>query len=691
MSEVNPALLLHLPLDEMRNRILYDMTRARRNASAVGAAIEDDPDFGQCLKLNGGPDSHVVLPLLKLEPMSRGPFTFLMWVKITKQADLFDIGLGPGLQRLKVGFSGSVANPRFTVLMPTEREPSNGLSSAHTLINPEFVARPDGWTHVAMIWNPRGEGSVGFLLNGRPPTGISGTPARGTPAAPPIDPNNVGFDGYLGRPSFDGRMAHFRIYSRVLTNEQVVWDMEEDRPVRYRYRITHPLDFSLENRDTDPVLYMDNHPDGQKMTLRITPASRGEMLLGELPGQEAGPDNHHFELAFRPGTLAPGSLDKITITPPADGWKTGFRPWANPNDHDSLYLLRTIAGRIAEAGVTLQLEHLMPDARYGTRTTLVDFRYRNLKSGGGESISGNVEQKLDLITSLGRRNIPLHIGFAGSNQILNNASEPQVVKLRITNVSMGGTSAATLRFDDKSELILSVDQKTGTDWALDVPDKVGRIGVRYAKGRAAPNSPAALRGGGQPWSWTVPLKDLTIAPDETLELRLENVTASGANGDCNLYVDYRGVPGYWDGRVICVLEKTSIIDAGGKIGIGTASPGVELEVKGTLKADSLRIGAGSRNFTPLTLRAGWTPADDLTPKWYKDALGAVHLTGHCFYRLPQGLAEKQAWLNQAQIAMDMPWECQPATRTQLRFPGRVRLPISNQVPDWSGLLLLHAR
>jgi hypothetical protein len=675
MSDTDPRLLLHLPLDELRGEVLFDTTRQRRNATARGAAIVEDEEFGQCLELSGGAESHVILPPLKIEPLSHPPLTFLMWIKTEAPCNLFDLWFGPEIQRLQVHFSRDPTSLRFSVLMPTGISPVNGVNVAYRLNDPELVAQSRRWVHIAMVWDPRRAGSSGFYCNGRRPAAISATLA-------PVAPQPLGglgdIQGYFGRPSFRGRLAQFRVYARALTEEEIRWDMAEDRPVRYRYRITHPLDFSLENRDGDPALYIDNHPDGQKMVLRVTPASRAELHLAQLTDHVPKPDNHHFELAFRPGTLAPGSVDKIRVAPPADGWESGFRNWTNPNDHDSLYLLRTVPGPLPASGMTLQLEHLLPDARYGTRTTLVDFRYRNIKSGSGETVIGSVEQNLDLITHLGRRNIPLHVGFVGSHQVLNNDENPQTLRLRITNILPDGTQTGTLRFDERSEFILSLDERTGAEWALNLPEKLGDIVVRYAKGQVTNSAPAAQRRGGtdgKPWSWAIPLKELTIAPEETLEVRLENVTASGSNGHSNLYVDYRNVPSYWDGRFVCVIDKTPLVYREAKVGIGTASPDVELDVKGTLRVDALKI-TSRPVLTPLMLSDGWKQELDnrSTPKWYKDALGVVHLTGHCFYVLPAAGDQRRSWLTRRQTLITLPPECANAVLQQ--FPGRVRL-----IPD----------
>src|SRR5262249_37657907 len=163
---------------------------------------------------------------------------------------------------------------------------------------------------------------------------------------------------------------------------------------------------------------------------------------------------------------------------------------SKPDDQDSLYLLCAQPGALPDAGLQLELDSLLPDSRYGTRTTLVDFRYRNLKSGGGESISGSVQQNLDLVNHLGRRNIPLHVGFAGTKRLLTTSAPPSRLRLRVTNIlpktdvlgdPLKSASTGVLRFNEKSEFILSLDDRPDTDWALNIPEKIGEIAIRYGK------------------------------------------------------------------------------------------------------------------------------------------------------------------------------------------------------------------
>ncbi|HKQ78628.1 MAG TPA: LamG domain-containing protein [Blastocatellia bacterium] len=692
----DPDLLLHLTLDELHGNALFDTTEARRNGASHGAKIVVDDGFGQCLELQGNPDSYVELPSLKAVRGDSQALTFMLWVKpaMGKNMSLVELNHLYGESDKALGFSLRQFSNTELLFSVYGADFVSGQSNAYHLVDDDLVKEISGWFHLAFVKNQNGHNCY---LNGRPfsafhmkmmGTQLNWTSPAGAGKAAPER-------GFLGKSEFDreeiggsfeGRVAQLRVYNRALTPEEINWDMEGDRPVQYRYRITHPIDFSLENGDADPTLFMDGHPDGQKMTLRVDNVSSGQIHLAPLPGQELSETNCHFELAFRPGTLAPGSLGKVAVASPNTDWKIASKVWAKPNDRDSLYLLCTNPGPLPGTGLTLELEHLLPDARYGTRATLVDFRYKNLKSGGGEAISGNAQQNLDLINHLGRRNIPLHVGFAGSNLILNKSDRSTKLRLRVTNVlprtdllgaSLESSSSGVLRFDEKSQFIISFDERPGTDWALDTPDRIGRIVVRYAKGQMTDASPTANRFGGtegKPWQWAIPLKELTLGPEEHLEIRLENVTATGSYGHSNLYFDYRNVPGYWDGRFTCMIEKTPLTYFNGKVGVGVAEPHAELEVKGALKVDSLIV-----NHSPaihiLERKEGWEPFTDRTPKYFKDSQGIVHLTGECYLKLPPdwNAAQKRQWVESHRQALVLPSDCVPALQLYgLNFPAHVQ-------------------
>ncbi|MDX2030051.1 MAG: LamG domain-containing protein [Blastocatellia bacterium] len=684
MSE--PDLKLHLALDELQGPKLYDESPVRRNALHHGVRIVEDEGFGPCLELTGAPDSYVELPALS--DVLGAARTIMCWVKlpaVDRPAALLDLESSIGT---RFSFSLQRTSAGELLLSTGDSSAFSESSMSYRLADPRIRQITSTWFHLALVMAPSPQG--GYYLNGRPiseyqataqgSASTSALPPGASPPAPVAGPPST-----LGR-SFPGRLAQFRVYSRALTAEEIHWNMEGDRPVQYRYRITHPIDFSLENRDADPVLYMDGHPEGQTMFLRVNNVTSGEIHLAPLPDPMPSEGNCHFELAFRPGTLEQSSIAAIALAAPNSPWKIAGRSWSGPDDRDSLYFLCTQPGLLAGGGLTLELGHVLPESRYGTRTTLVDLRYRNLKSGAGETISGSVQQNLDLVNHQGRRNIPLHVGFAGGNTVLNNADQPTPLRLRVTNVlfandlyddSVRASGSGLLRFGDKSEFLLSLDERPGTDWALNAPDKIRDIVVRYAKGSVAPTSPTATQFGGtqgKPWQWAIPLKDLSLAPEEHLEIQLENVRAAGADGHSNLYLDYRDIPGYWNGRFTAVIEKAPLVHRGGKVGIGVSEPKAELEVKGTIRADALVL-THSAVVQPLRLKEAWDEDFGQTPKYFKDPFGMVHLTGQCLFRFPLGTnaQQRKQYLEKYLDVFDLPADCLPALQPLVaKFPARVQ-------------------
>jgi hypothetical protein len=700
----DPDLLLHLALDELQGIKLYDASDAKRNAINHGASIVEDDGFGSCLELKGAADSYVELPAFSSVLRFAQPMTIMIWTRLT--------ALDRSMCLLDLEYS---AKNRFTLylqrssngellLSTNSRAIGGGDNVDYRFTDPRMRQIGATWFHLAFVINQQRMDVC--YINGRPinefQVGATGK-AWGNPGPPGSEgAGSASPSSYLGKFGADntdstaplqGRLAQFRVYSRALTHEEISWDMEGDRPVQYRYRITHPIDFSLENRDADPVLFMDGHPDGQTMTLRVNNVTGGVVQLAPLPDAAPSVTNCHFELAFRPGALENNSAAKVTLSTPDSPWKIASKSWTAPDDRDSLYLLCTRPGPLPDGGLTLELRRMLPDSRYGTRTTLVDLRYRNLKSGAGETISGSVQQNLDLVNHQGRRNIPLHVGFTGSNTVLNNADKTTTLRLRVTNVLFANdvyddpskaSGSGVLRFGEKSEFLLSLDERPGTDWALNEPDRVREIVVRYAKGPVTPTSPTATQSGGtqgKPWQWTIPLKDLSLGPEEYLELQLENVRASGSDGHSNLYLDYRDIPGYWNGRFTTVIEKAPLVYRNGKVGIGVLDPKANLEVKGTIKADSLIVSAPPA-IKKIDLANGWKVADEKTPRYFKDSLGMVHFMGQCYYTLPADPKAKAAWLDQSQTIFTLPAECSLTSTYQFRFPARAWLQVADAPDSW---------
>jgi hypothetical protein len=733
----DPDLLLNLALDELQGEKLVDDSVWHRNAINHGAALVEDKVFGRCLELKGGSDSYVQLGSMNETMGHSSALTVMLWIKpaVDKVAGLhnlhstrdvprhclLELAYLDGKQMQVLGFSFVRASQELIATV-YHGNFETGSSTHYHLKDERLRAVTSGWIHLTFVKDATAQQ---FYLNGVPfstyasrsdlggnhPSKWSFLPEIGKkPPESLLGKSQTGVKE-IGEP-FAGCVAHLHVYKRALAQEEINWHIKGDPAVQYRYRITHPIDFSLENRDADPTLFMDGHPEGQNMFLRVNNVTGGVVQLGppqDIRPSETDPEalnswivrNCHFELAFRPGTLEVGSINKVKIATSNSSWEIASRKWTAPDDRDSLYVLCK-DGRMPDAGLILEVAHMLPDARYGTRTTLVDFRYKNLKSGSGETISGSVQQNLDLVNHLGRRNIPLHVGFVGSNLVLNNNDKPTELRLRVTNVLQTtnvyddpGKSVMTgiLRFDEKSEFLLSVDERPNTDWALNKPEVIKDIRVRYGKGEATSKPLEPERVGGteeKRWQWKIPLKDLSLGPGEHLEIRLEKVKAAGSDGHSNLYLDYRDVPGYWNGRFTTVIEKAPLIYRNGKVGIGV-EPETELQVKGTLKVDSLIVGTGKpAEMKEIQLPEGWSTK--VHPRYFKDAHGMVHLIGRCTRNLPasaNALDKMDILIFPPNIIFTLPIDFAPDLQTfgPFYFPARVQVSSRRKLLSWRTLIM----
>src|SRR5256885_2737032 len=207
------------------------------------------------------------------------------------------------------------------------------------------------------------------------------------------------------------------------------------------FRKSFPLNFSLHDAHAQEVLYILNDPAGQDLSLEIHNTSGQEIVLAKTNGP-ADANNHHFELRFRPGTLAAASLNQIKL---AEGeWSLGRSDPAHAGGPVSLYFLCTGTDerRLKPGGLLqLTLRHVSPDGSGGARGTRVELKYKNLQYGSATPqpvASSSRVRHLSIIKHQGQKFIPLHVGFVGSNQILNDGQSENTLTLRLTNTLKKG-------------------------------------------------------------------------------------------------------------------------------------------------------------------------------------------------------------------------------------------------------------
>lgn len=633
---------IHLPLDELFDDALWDISGHKRKAIVEGAAsIVQDEMFGSCLSLAGG---SVRLPKLDAAQAHDG-LTIMGWLRPEAQGEgnlLTLASLGAHLLTHSVGH-----RPAYTPAPP-------GSTYLYLLPGQDQVILPsEVWSPFAVSWR-RDEhtvciqaiwgrsyeertfkyarmGTMDELFEGAarpdgPDAGLLGyTPAL---PRPPEDGayGNATRDEERAR-GFRGRLAQLRIYAGALDRARIQAIATSDAAPTPANGSHVAIGMSLENEDAAAALFIDALPGGHRLTLRVM--NEGGAVTRLLSaGQTPSIEQWHFRVLFRPGTLK--SVDTLKVATP------GFSLAAErTSEGDVVWLLGT------EADITLPLniaiDGVQADARQGTRATRVELSCRRLALDGEDRTLGDRStQPLNLINHRGRAEVPVHVGFTGSNRIVIGGHAD--LRLHVTNIlptTVRPGHSNILDFSDDSCLKLSFDDRPGTDWALASAAAIQRVKValkdKDGARRIVQPDPTLT-------SWTVPLRGRTLHPVERLELFLTAVPAEGSEGHSNLYVELVDIPGYWNARVACPIEKVS---------------------------PPVAPRPHAPEWKRIALEPGWVGDPGSEPEYYVDSAGTVHLRGQC--RL-SGIGKVEHLAREfvgMQLAFRLPREAAPAKQQRL--------------------------
>jgi hypothetical protein len=658
-------LVLHLSLDDIdiSTNMTPDSSKSGLKAKVSGASLVEDATFGACLNFKSQ-DDHVEVSSLGLAG-ENPPHTIEGWIKMETypQAEAWILLLGQeGVdshhwllgdalgKKAQLGAWGKTAN-QATSIMPVGE-----------------------WVHVATTYD--GSNLVCYL-NGQPVDKKTATfkltDKRLTLAKRGVDAEK----------NFQGKMAHVRIYRRALSRAEIREDMDTDKLALSAYRSGHPIAFSLRDEDENYVLYIGDDPRDHhrlKLELRNTSAQDIRFKKGEKAADKASEANHHFELVFRNGVLSDKTLkmlcdnkDKDRIVPEtvADAWDVFSPGEDNKSGTVSVYFLYKDTSKVFGSGkcLVVPLRKISANAGSGARGTRVELKLNQLTYVDETTpITGSRIQHLQIISHLGSRRVPLHIGFVGSNRILNDGSSENTLVLQLMNVlksegdtsgtytrltsaftmpAVNGTAVAsvagggaaqfsvggivyippigylnvtavnaasnqltlqnlgysvnqapgsvapsgnTLRTKDsessitltkESEFLISFDVQSASEdapWSLCTEREIegvkgsiivaktdGRYVVIDQKGDAVSDDGRWIvdstgHGQGETPVWSIkPRQDIVLGHDDYIQIYISKIKTSLPSGLTNLYLDYRRIPGFWDGQVVCPIEKAPLL------------------------------------------------------------------------------------------------------------------------------------
>ena len=363
-----------------------------------------------------------------------------------------------------------------------------------------------------------------------------------------------------------------------------------------------PIDFDLYNADQEQVLFITDDTAAQELTLEITNTSDKPTSPKPLSGEVSpDPNNHHFELVFRPGVLFnnPASISvegnefQMFATTNGSG---NIEP--NADGTLSLYF-KSIANTTLQQGdkLNIVLNQIRAAVAGGTRGTRVMLKYKNLlHAGNSESISGFREMHLNIVNhpgghdnggqGIGRSSIPLHVGFVGSNTVLNDGNHPNSLRLRITHVSRKDEPLAS---GPDSKLVLAAEGgPSSQEWTLATVGQLAAMQVLVTYPNEAQQEVPKATGFDE---WKMEFKQLQQG--EHIDIQINDLVTNHKTGRANLYLYYENIPEYSDGQFVTVVEKSPLVFKDKNVGIGTTPPTEKLHVKTNTSAYGLFHAGGS--------------------------------------------------------------------------------------------------
>ncbi len=328
-----------------------------------------------------------------------------------------------------------------------------------------------------------------------------------------------------------------------------------------------PIGFQLYDDDNAPVLCVDDGRVQRELHLELHNQSGGDIEFDPPLNATASPENHHLELRFRPGILSQRALGVLTapnlasrvLPRDAQSWDVAAVRGENGAPVSVFMLFRGSQRTLPnDSRITLSLQELSAEAGLGSRPTQVQLKVRALRfANAGTPITSTVHRHLNVL-HWGRAEAPLRAGFVGTSTLVNDPKAENPLRLRVANTSASETIGAPGPHARPS-LSLSFDVgDANMFWALDAKT-VANASVRVQwPNQPEVDVPEETHGGPVP-RWKLDLPDAGLGPGQHVDIPISGLKTTGS-GPTNLYLEYRDIPGYRQGRLVCQMQRAPLND-----------------------------------------------------------------------------------------------------------------------------------
>ncbi|WP_437681900.1 phage tail protein [Sorangium sp. So ce131] len=396
---------------------------------------------------------------------------------------------------------------------------------------------------------------------------------------------------------------------------------QTEKKMPFGFKVSYEL-FNARGERLENVLLIEKLGSGHALQLDILNILTDvTILLRQRPSAGEGGGAHHFRLRFPAGALASretrveGADWDVKRVDRQDGTTDLYLAWCSPDVQiapgDGLVVLLQGVSATPDAGAEVVLGLSWPKPNVVESFDAANVFPLNLR-GPGQGGDYLLEETLHLGVRdrRGRPDIPLRVRFDGPSRVLNVDNQTNTLTLRLVN-SASPRSQQKLRFvydanqpERTSRLVvaLPVGTPAAQPWALGTKDQVNGVSIALA-GWTASGPTESADGDLLEWVLT-PGSAVELAPQESLTLTLSNLATLHPSGTADLELRYSAVPGYWDGEILCPVEKAPLVfgrgDERDRIGIGGNVPDARLHVRnGDLLLDSGQL----QNTGPLRFRS----------------------------------------------------------------------------------------
>lgn len=426
MTDSDPGLVLHLPFSDALDAGPIDRSAKRHEVTVVGRPLlVADATLGAAHRFADGE----YLQVSGLDLADTPAFTLTLWAKreaAEERVQLLALG-APGQGRL-VLYVWPDGIPEFFVEYP------DGAPSTHLF---DAMLPKGDWVHLALVF----DGATLRLWQDGQPLGPD-VPAPGFKLQRRM--LTLSSPSAAAGPSFRGSLAQLRVHDEALAGDVIRARHAADRGLRAGFVDSHPILLSLLDANDAAALYITDHPTGEPLTLEFANVAGRPVRL--LPLHDETPSQHscHFELRFRPGTLAKSAITaggQALALAGSDNWAMSA-PTTQTDGTIAFYLARhtpkaqpvTIP---ADARLRLELTNARADPAGGARNARVELRYGQIALGDAQTaLQGSRISHLSILSHIGRHHLPLHVGFIGPNTVLPGEEvNDNRIRLRLTNIS----------------------------------------------------------------------------------------------------------------------------------------------------------------------------------------------------------------------------------------------------------------